>query len=705
MFHLTKYELSQAAIQREISVLQGLRHRHIIQFYEQCEVNGNVYLVMDLAENGSLASAIEKGTVTDDWPTKIRLAHEIARGLEYMHQKKVIHRDLKSANVLLTKHMEVKLADFGLAAVRTTTSSKSTVSSDSRKGTTRWLAPELLVARPTYSTRSDMYALGMVMWEMAASCTMPFRDQPNCEVVMSLVKDGEREVLPGDTPSEYREWIELCWNHDPYTRPDASMMVLVADMPPEQSLAYDRDHTSVTFDDSLATGESDDGLVEATSEMSLFRLSVINTDSNGDSDGDSDGDSPSINSGSSSSVVGEPDVDENLDEVGILLQNAKRGKVEAQVTLISRYLSGNGVQQDITLAFQWCHRAAEQGHVRSQFALGMMHQSGKGTPRSDIEAVRWFLRAAELGDEDAQVHLGSAYQRGIGISQDVFEAARWYRQAADQGEARAQQNLGFMYQKGLGVEQSNDEAASWFLKAAKQGVTMAQYNLALMIVAGVVTNQSHTDAIFWYHKAAEQGHVAAQRDLGEMYCYGQGVEKNLVEGLSWFRMAAEQGDIESQHYLGVGYGNGLGVQKNHEQAFHWLLKAAEQGHPNAQRCLGLLYEKGRGVERNDSEAVRWTRKAAEQGNDVAQLYLGSMYYYGQRVKQNMTEGVMWVRKAAEQGNRAAQYNLGMLYEDGSGVKKNLQEALKWYRKAAEQGEPDAMKKVRSLIGAGKRRVE
>lgn len=82
-----------------------------------------------------------------------------------------------------------------------------------------------------------------------------------------------------------------------------------------------------------------------------------------------------------------------------------------------------------------------------------------------------------------------------------------------------------------------------------------------------------------------------------------------------------------------------------------------------------------------------------------------MYYYGQRVKQNTTEGVMWLRKAAEQGNTAAQYNLGMLYEDGSGVKKDLQEALKWYGKAAEQGEPDAMKKVRSLLVAGKRRVE
>ncbi|KAI9238212.1 MAG: hypothetical protein BYD32DRAFT_435945 [Podila humilis] len=74
---------------------------------------------MDLAEKGSLTGVIESGTLSLDWPTKIRLADEIARGLEYIHQEQILHRDLKSANVLLTSQMVVKLADFGLAMALT----------------------------------------------------------------------------------------------------------------------------------------------------------------------------------------------------------------------------------------------------------------------------------------------------------------------------------------------------------------------------------------------------------------------------------------------------------------------------------------------------------------------------------------------------------------------------------------------------------
>ncbi|KAG0251816.1 Cell cycle serine/threonine-protein kinase cdc5/MSD2 [Actinomortierella ambigua] len=118
-FFLTQSELAQQSIQTEISFHQKLRHRHIIQFYRTHEEHGCTYLLMELAENGSLEHAITKGHLAvDDWTTKRRLASEIAQGLAFIHQEGIVHRDLKSANVLLTKHMEVKLADFGLAQIK-----------------------------------------------------------------------------------------------------------------------------------------------------------------------------------------------------------------------------------------------------------------------------------------------------------------------------------------------------------------------------------------------------------------------------------------------------------------------------------------------------------------------------------------------------------------------------------------------------------
>ncbi|KAF9966885.1 hypothetical protein BGZ73_000812, partial [Actinomortierella ambigua] len=224
-FKVSKTEVGQeVSIQKEVQLLERLRDRYIIQFYGTTYHDGMLILVMDYADGGSLQWAIKKNIL--DWPAKIRIAQEIVRGLDYIHQENVLHRDLKSGNVLLTKGMEVKLCDFGMATVKVTSASRS---SGSLKGTFRWMAPELLTSNPKYSTKSDIYALGMVMWEMAADCTIPFKNQVDNFVVMSLVRRGERENLPSHTPPDYRAWVERCWDPIPANRPEAGDMIVEED--------------------------------------------------------------------------------------------------------------------------------------------------------------------------------------------------------------------------------------------------------------------------------------------------------------------------------------------------------------------------------------------------------------------------------------------------------------------------------------------
>ncbi|KAG0252561.1 hypothetical protein DFQ27_007993 [Actinomortierella ambigua] len=221
-FHVSKADVKQElTIQTEVQLLERLRDRHIIQFYGTTYHDGMLILVMDYADGGSLQGAIKRGTL--DWPAKIRIAQEIVRGLDYIHQENVLHRDLKSGNVLLTKAMEAKLCDFGMATVKVTSASRS---NGTLKGTFRWMAPELLTSSPKYSTKSDIYALGMVMWEMAANCTIPFKNQADHFVVMSIVRNGEREKLPRFTPPEYRAWVERCWHPVAAKRPEAGDMIV-----------------------------------------------------------------------------------------------------------------------------------------------------------------------------------------------------------------------------------------------------------------------------------------------------------------------------------------------------------------------------------------------------------------------------------------------------------------------------------------------
>ncbi|KAF9978766.1 hypothetical protein BGZ73_000413 [Actinomortierella ambigua] len=177
---------------------------------------------MELAEKGSLQNFVGQHSL-NDWQTKERIAQEIARGLVYIHSEKIIHRDLKSGNVLLDGAMGAKICDFGLSSVHTAGSMSSGLK-DTR-GTTRWMAPELFTLQPKYTTKSDMYALGCIMWEMAADSTPPFAGQSDMYTIIQCVKDGGREEIPADTPDEYRRWIEWCWRQDPMRRPEAFEIV------------------------------------------------------------------------------------------------------------------------------------------------------------------------------------------------------------------------------------------------------------------------------------------------------------------------------------------------------------------------------------------------------------------------------------------------------------------------------------------------
>ncbi|KAF9165701.1 hypothetical protein DFQ26_009569 [Actinomortierella ambigua] len=257
-FFLSQSEFHQQFIQGEISVLKKLRFRHIIQFYRTHEENGRIYVLMELAEKGSLEQAINKGHLAvDDWFTKGRLASEIAQGLDFIHKEGILHRDIKSLSVLLTKRMEVKLAEFGLAKVKSMTMAASAPrthqSGNKLVGTLRRIAPELLFATNLeYSTKSDVYALGLVMWEMAANCTRPFNDDDNDALVALAVSKGARETFPVGTPAEYREWAERCWHQDPSLRPEASEVVQVHGKSSKESTDDDVDN----FVD-FSLGESD----------------------------------------------------------------------------------------------------------------------------------------------------------------------------------------------------------------------------------------------------------------------------------------------------------------------------------------------------------------------------------------------------------------------------------------------------------------
>ncbi|KAF9974353.1 hypothetical protein BGZ73_002239 [Actinomortierella ambigua] len=679
-------EKTRDAILREVHLLKSLQDRYIIQYYDLACHENNLVLVMDYAEGGSLKTAIEKRRLPD-WSTRTRIAQEIVCGIDYMHEKGVLHGDLKSANVLLTRYMEVRLCDFGFATA--TSIARSAEDSGSLRGSLRWMAPELFASQPRYSTKSDMYAYGIVLWEMASGCTIPFEDESDNSKIASKVKSGMREVIPDDIPSEYseyRSWIERCWKQDPHERPEAVDLVpRIDELETEDGESSEDDALSISLSFSNDFHEMSISSTPATSEKP-------NTPSQHDTHIPSPTDVDTV--AGNTPVPAEPTKNQPVatqcKDVDVLLPLAESGDHAAQAALGELYEQGNQqVDKNLQKALKWYQRAAEGGHAQAQFRLGDLSLHGQGVPQSDVDAFQWFQMAAEQGSVDAQMNLAKMYNDGRGLAKDLSSAFQWYQKAALQSNTDAQYCLGCMYRDGQGVAQNYTQAVTWFLEAVKQEDAAAMCAVGEMYRQGHGVEQNDVEAISFFRKSALQGNALGQYSLGEMLLFGLGDHSERSESTMWFKRAAMTGHASAQYRLASAFYYGHGVTRNEVQAASWCRKAAEQNHRDAQYFLGSMYLDGQGVDVNETIAASWIRKAADQGSVDAQLRLAKMYDEGRGVGKNVAESRVMYRKAADQGRPEAQLIVGKMYEAGEGVEQSDTEAVKWYRLAAEQFDPRA----------------
>ncbi|WNE40080.1 MAG: Serine/threonine-protein kinase PknD [Mycoplasmataceae bacterium] len=201
-------------IDKEIKTLKRLDHENIIRYHGEHAKGDSIYLIMELAENGSLNRWIEKNKNQEhNWQLNYQFIDQITKGLIYLHGENIIHRDLKSHNILISKDNIAKIADFGLAKIIDDSCASS---GRKTKGTIRWMAPEVL-KRGKHSFESDVYSLGMVMWEIVAKNTTPFSNfRDNASVMFNVGKDKEnlKETIPNETPQELKGIIESCWQED-----------------------------------------------------------------------------------------------------------------------------------------------------------------------------------------------------------------------------------------------------------------------------------------------------------------------------------------------------------------------------------------------------------------------------------------------------------------------------------------------------------
>lgn len=197
---------------REVAVVSKLRHPNIVLFLGAAISPPRYCLVFEYMENGTLTDLIRVRRGPMDF---FRLVAEMAMGMNYLHLCSIMHRDLKSGNVLIDSHGTAKISDFGLSCVLEIGSSSDLTA---ETGTYRWMAPEVIRHEP-YSSKADVYSFGIVLWEMLAR-DQPFRGLTPIQAAFAVARQQMRPALPRQTPQKIGELIEHCWHHDPARRPD-----------------------------------------------------------------------------------------------------------------------------------------------------------------------------------------------------------------------------------------------------------------------------------------------------------------------------------------------------------------------------------------------------------------------------------------------------------------------------------------------------
>jgi len=189
----------------EVRVLSFLKHPYIVSYRESFSENNTLAIVMDYADGGDLYQRIgatrKAGQTLGERPI-LRWFTEASLALKYMHDKHVLHRDLKSQNLFLTSSDRMRIGDFGISKVLENTAAFARTAI----GTPYYLSPEICQEKP-YSFGSDVWALGCVLYEMAA-LKVPF-DAQNLQALVQKIVRGPLPQIPAQYTGDLRQ---LCWD-------------------------------------------------------------------------------------------------------------------------------------------------------------------------------------------------------------------------------------------------------------------------------------------------------------------------------------------------------------------------------------------------------------------------------------------------------------------------------------------------------------
>ncbi|KAI0501218.1 hypothetical protein KFK09_016161 [Dendrobium nobile] len=230
----------RASFEKEVAVWHKLDHPNVTKFVgasmgtselkipqKKSPSNGSNTLparaccvVVEYLPGGTLKTFLIKNSRKKlAYKIVIQLALDLSRGLSYLHSQKIVHRDVKSENMLLDSQRNLKIADFGVARVEAQNPKDMT----GETGTLGYMAPEVLDGKP-YNRKCDVYSFSICLWEIYC-CDMPYPNLSFVEISSAVVRQNLRPEIPRCCPNALANIMRRCWDPSPEKRPEMDEVV------------------------------------------------------------------------------------------------------------------------------------------------------------------------------------------------------------------------------------------------------------------------------------------------------------------------------------------------------------------------------------------------------------------------------------------------------------------------------------------------
>ncbi|KAF2293943.1 hypothetical protein GH714_005891 [Hevea brasiliensis] len=205
-------------LEAEVTLLCQLTHPNIVKYFGTSKAESKLYVFLELVSKGSLEKVYKRFQLQDSHVSVY--AKQILLGLNYLHKRSIVHRDIKCANVLVDENGSVKIADFGLAKV-----TELNALMQSSKGTPYWMAPEVVNRKRAggYGLEADIWSFGCTVLEMLTK-KPPYSDLEPMQVIFEIGK-GHPPSLPNSLSDDSRDFIQQCLQVNPKDRPTAAKLL------------------------------------------------------------------------------------------------------------------------------------------------------------------------------------------------------------------------------------------------------------------------------------------------------------------------------------------------------------------------------------------------------------------------------------------------------------------------------------------------